>query len=264
MSDPRRLLFDDDASDFAKSLVRSWEDERPAAGLRTKTLVALGVASVVSTAASAASAAAAPSTAPAGAAAGGSVAPKAIAAGIGWMKWTAVGALGIGAVAGGTLAWPRHETAASGGPPVATSESKSPLPVVASPLPVAPSTPPITPVVAPSPTVFSIASARSPAAPAPSPRVAPSATLNEQLAALDHARATLDEGDAIRAVALVSDYEARYRDGAFLQEADVLRIEALVKRGDHAGAQRAGARFLAAYPRSPHAVRVRSLLDANR
>jgi outer membrane protein assembly factor BamD (BamD/ComL family) len=94
-------------------------------------------------------------------------------------------------------------------------------------------------------------------------RVTPPAasSLAQQVAAVDRARAALDTGDAVRARHLVDSYEAEYPSGAFTQEAEVVRIEALVREGNRAEAERVGKRFLSAYPKTPHAVRVRALLS---
>jgi outer membrane protein assembly factor BamD (BamD/ComL family) len=79
------------------------------------------------------------------------------------------------------------------------------------------------------------------------------------VAALDRARSALRDGNSIEALRLVDDYEARYPAGAFLQEAEAVRIEALIKQGDSSGAQAAATRFLTRYPSSPHAARIRAL-----
>jgi outer membrane protein assembly factor BamD (BamD/ComL family) len=84
--------------------------------------------------------------------------------------------------------------------------------------------------------------------------------LASQVAALDRARSALRAGDGARARRLVDDYEARYPSGAFVQEAEIVRIEALLAQGDRPAAQTAAGRFLAQYPSSPHASRVRALV----
>jgi TolA-binding protein len=96
----------------------------------------------------------------------------------------------------------------------------------------------------------------SPVTPAPT-----STALGPQVAAIDGARRAFAAGDATRALQLVGDYEARYPAGAFTQEAEVLRVEALLRQGDRVGARSAGTRFLAQYPSSPHAARMRALID---
>ena len=84
----------------------------------------------------------------------------------------------------------------------------------------------------------------------------------QEIAKLDQARAALTDGDAARTQQLVNDYEARFPEGSFLEEAEVLRIEALLQQADRAGATRVGTRFLGAHPTSPHAARVRTLLGS--
>jgi outer membrane protein assembly factor BamD (BamD/ComL family) len=93
---------------------------------------------------------------------------------------------------------------------------------------------------------------------APSP--APASSLDAQLSSLARARESLAGGRPDAALSSLDDYDARFPGGAFAQEAGVLRVQALVAQGDRAGAQRVAARFLAAYPQSPHAARVRTLV----
>jgi len=84
--------------------------------------------------------------------------------------------------------------------------------------------------------------------------------LGEQVSALDHARRALADADPAGAIRMLDDYEARFPHGALVEEAEVLRVESLLAAKDHAGAARAGSRFLAVHPSSPHATRVRALL----
>jgi hypothetical protein len=118
----------------------------------------------------------------------------------------------------------------------ATSE-----PIAASPAPVAPSAP----------------SAPSAKAPRPS-----SSALGEQVLEVDRARRSLAGGDPADALRRIDAYEARFARGALRDEAEVLRVEALLGAGDRAAATRAADRFLAAHPDSPHAARVRALIGA--
>ena len=55
-------------------------------------------------------------------------------------------------------------------------------------------------------------------------------------------------------------YRKRYPNGVLGQEAAMLRIEALLGRGDRATAQRVGEQFLKFHPKSALAPRVRLLL----
>ena len=233
MSDPVRLLASPEATDLEKQLLGAWDDERPTSASRDKTLAMLGVAG---------------GAAAAGAAtAGGSMAPKAVATA--WLvlaKWLALGAVVVGATtAGVAIAVHRNAAAPVQAPAkVAVQKTEAPAPVTTSAPHATVELPATRPVHA------THAHAAAPAA----------STLAQQVAALDRARTALDEGDPARARRLVDSYESEYPAGAFLQEAEVLRIESLVHEGKTSDADRAGKRFLATYPNSPHDARVRSLL----
>ncbi len=234
MSDPVRLLASPDTTDLERELLQSWDDERPSSAARDKTLALLGVTGGAIVAG--------------GAAVGGSIAPKAVAAG--WLamaKWTIVSVVALSAIGLGVgyavrhrapethaIAIAQHVAPAEVTPPIATNNAVIELPQTTDQNTT-------TAHVAPS-------------------RPVASASLNDQIAALDHARAALTAGDASRAKKLVDAYESEYPGGAFTQEAEVVRIDALVHEGNHDGAERAGKHFLAAYPKSPHAGRVRALL----
>jgi len=81
-----------------------------------------------------------------------------------------------------------------------------------------------------------------------------------ELEAIEGARAALTRGDASRALKLLDQYAARFPKPRLGAEATLLRIEALVARGDRATATRLGKAFLEREPRSPYARRVRSLI----
>lgn len=241
MNDPDRLLLDAGAGSLERALLDAWNEDRPSPEARTKTLAALGLASGFV----------------AGAAATASVAPKAMVAGsAALLKWIglAVFAIGIAAVV------------------VAKSRSDSDVKI---PAPIAPPVTAVTPHVDVAPTPAPSSSAvldldSNPATPAPA-LTGPShashvsrATepdLSPQIALIDGARAALAAGDGARANALASRYEAQFPNGAFSQEAEVLRIEAMLAQGDRDGATRAGMRFLQSHPSSPHAAHVRELLS---
>jgi hypothetical protein len=247
MSDPQRLLAEG-ASDFEKDLLRSWQAEQPSDAARARVLAAAGLGVALTAAATATKL---------GAAAGGSVAPKAIASAGGAVlaKWLAVGAVGL-ALTGATVGYVRHaarvkrdEAAAArmaaqpSAPPELASQVAAPLPANEGTLGLAPAAP------APPHTRARVTT----------PREHPSA-LGEQVSALDAAHRALASGDAASAIRQLDDYEARFPEGALFEEAEVLRVEALVATGDRAAAERAGQRFLAAHPNSPHAARVRALI----
>ncbi len=257
MSEPRRLLSDPDgATPFERGLLESYSAEQPSAAARTR---ALGIASV-----------AAGTVATIGVAAGaGAAAPKAAGlAGLAVFKWVVIGVAVAGAATAVVVVRPDPE-------PVVTTSTKA--------SPVAPAK--ATAAVAPTPQVTAVAEAMveppaispadlraAPSAPAPvaqratatpvaaAPAAPASGSLPAEIAALDRARKALEGGDPAQALTLVDAYESQYPNGTFSEEAEVLRIEALAKRGDRARATSAGQRFLAAHPTSPHAARIRAIL----
>ena len=257
MSEPRRLLSDPDgATPFERGLLESYSAEQPSAAAHTR---ALGIASV-----------AAGTVATIGVAAGaGAAAPKAAGlAGLAVFKWVVIGVAVAGAATAVVVVRPDPE-------PVVTTSTKA--------SPVAPAK--ATAAVAPPPQVTAVAEAMveppaispadlraAPSAPAPvaqratatpvaaAPAAPASGSLPAEIAALDRARKALEGGDPAQALTLVDAYESQYPNGTFSEEAEVLRIEALAKRGDRARATSAGQRFLAAHPTSPHAARIRAIL----
>lgn len=109
-----------------------------------------------------------------------------------------------------------------------------------------------------------------PAAPAPGTAVAPAsepvpppapATGDALAAEMDHLvrLRALQDSDAAQALALAADGQRRFSAGYFAQEREAIAIAALVRLGRLAEARvRAGA-FLATYPRSAFAARIRNL-----
>jgi len=234
MTDPTRLLQSADSTDLEKELLRSWESERPSEGARDRALATLGLATV-------------------GAGAAASIAPK--AASLGWtaiVKWLGLGFVALGAAgAGVSMLSHRHTEASVSGPhaPVQVAAPKASAELTAA---AATQVDPIEP--APAPT--------TPSVPRPVTRSArpASSSLADQVAELDRARAALDAGDTARTLRIVDAYAAAYPGGALTQEAELLRVDALVRGGNRTEAERTGKHFLAAYPKSPHAARVRALL----
>jgi hypothetical protein len=226
-----RLIVSPDTTDLERRLLRSWEAERPSPAARAQTLGALGLAS-----------------AGLGAAASVSLAPKALTAGwLGIAKWTAIAVAVVAAGGAGTYVVTHHGTTAQ----TTTPANNVVLPVTPNKVQAAPAvTAPTTPIELPDTPRVATGHAAAPAA----------SSLAQQIAAVDRARASLDTGDTQRARRLVDAYETEYPGGAFTQEAEVVRIDALVREGNRADADRVGKRFLGAYPKSPHATRVRALL----
>lgn len=100
--------------------------------------------------------------------------------------------------------------------------------------------------------------------PAPAPRAPARAgdddALTEELPYIDRARRSLAEGKPADAIISLNTYELRFIHPGLAEEAQVLRIEALVRLGKTELARSVAERFLHADPASPYAKRVQSLL----
>jgi len=92
------------------------------------------------------------------------------------------------------------------------------------------------------------------------PKVDSSVTLSEELAALDAARALLAHGDPSGALVRLDSYNRSFPKGRLQLEAEVLRIEALMKSGQQDFAKKRAQAFLTKHPNSVLASRVRALL----
>jgi hypothetical protein len=249
MTDPPRLL-DVESDELTRSLLEYGAREAPSAGVRRRIHAAATAATAI---AAVAPLAAAP------------IAAKSLAAGI--VAWAGVG-LVAGAVTSGAallvsqqasephrVAAVEHEASAA---PVAAERSE-PAPrslVVESAAEAQKSSvgPPRGAVTK------GLSLPRATAArtvPAPAQPAFARDSLQQELALLDRARRALQRGDAPEAMAALDAHGER---GVLTPEARVLRIEALVLRGDRAGARRLADTFLAEDARSPHANRVRALL----
>ena len=85
-------------------------------------------------------------------------------------------------------------------------------------------------------------------------------SLREQAALLDRSRSRVAAGDPNGALALLDDYDRRFARAPLSEESNLIRIEALVRRGDRGAASALARRFLKAYPASVHVARVTALL----
>jgi hypothetical protein len=249
MSEPCRLSADPEATPFERELLGSWSTEQPSEGARARVLTIAGLA-----AAGVATTAAGTSTI----ATAGSAAPQAAIAGVGVWKLTVVAlvAIAVTAIAVAVATREEHGKVGDARPasveasPAATSVQTSPPSVSASDLPS----------TIPSPaTLATVSSARPAAVPPP----AHDTSLAEEISRVDRAKRALDSGDADAALAVLDEYARHPGSGSLLQEAEVLRVRALLHKGDRIAAGRVGERFLEAHPTSPHAARVRAMLESS-
>jgi len=131
--------------------------------------------------------------------------------------------------------------------------------------------------VTPPPQALNETGQRSPVEPAPAlapddnvsknlpvTRVEPKTELNtalsEELSALDAARSMLAQGDPGGALVRLDNYNKAFPKGRLQLEAEVLRIDALMKSGQQELARKRAQAFLAKHPKSVLASRVRGLL----
>ena len=249
-----RLLIDPDVPEFQRELLRAWSDEGPSSEARERAKAFAALACATGMAAGAGGAAARAG------AAGGSIAPKAMSAsGLAVLKWVGVGSVLAGLIAGGAMYARSDRTGERAAPGARLSPPDQAAAASPSQAPASQREPASTTLVS-----APVASAPSASAVAPSGATrtrssSPGSALSDQIASLDRVRAALAAGDSSRAVQLVDDYERRFPRGAFFQEAEMLRIEALVREGNRDAASSAADRFLATYPASPHIARLRAL-----
>lgn len=142
--------------------------------------------------------------------------------------------------------------------PVAEPAVVAPAVVVAPHAPAVVAPPPRRPrpakvVVEPPPPVVA-------AAPPAAPVAIDARRLALEVGLLDSARAALRSGDPTAALAILARHDREFADGALVAEAEVIRIEALVKRGDMVEARTRATEFAARFPKSPLLRRVRSIV----
>lgn len=252
---------------------------RAALGARLAiTAAAAGVAltAVSSAAASASSAGTAVGTTAAGAgvgvagasgAAGASVAGAATIAaplGIGMKLLLAFGAataVGVGAVSY-VESTPPAPTVIAAPPSVVAPRDPSRVAPIAPPsaLPVAPaSAAPAASTASASASVSALASNAPPSAPAaPAVSTASTDAIDRELGLIREAQLALQSGNGARALVLLDEHARRFPAGSLGEEREAARVFALCSLGRTSEARAAADRFLAAFPRSPQAARVRS------
>ena len=85
-----------------------------------------------------------------------------------------------------------------------------------------------------------------------------------EIESLDRARRAADSGDFPSALRELDAYDRGFKRGRLRPEALVLRVQTLVRKGDAASAKALGGRFLARYPESPIAPRIRKLIGGSK
>lgn len=93
------------------------------------------------------------------------------------------------------------------------------------------------------------------------PKPAASASIAEELELMQAARIALSAGQSSKALTLVGDYRKRFVRPTFGEEATVIRILALAGSGQRPLAVREARSFLERHPKSPHAPRLRALVE---
>jgi len=282
MSDPLRLSATHGRS-LTAAMLDSARDDDPPASARQRALVAFGAGTGAILTAGIAEGGASVVAGAAGtsAASGGSIAAAKVAT---WMvvaKW-----------AGGGAAVAVFTAAAVASVPPRWSQAPIEHPAVvfpvSAPSPVAEVARPVTaPAIAASPTATTVdvpsfqapemasrgqqvapSRAARQAAPAPQePATGPAAhppeeSLLGEVGWLDRASNSIRSGDVEKGLQMLDEYKVRFPSAVLAPESQVLRIEALVRKGDRAGATRLGEAFLARTPQSALAARVRSLLTS--
>lgn len=100
---------------------------------------------------------------------------------------------------------------------------------------------------------------QAPPEPEPSARVDSPNLLALEIARVDEARALLNSGKPDAALAALKTYDPTSPGAVLGREALIIRIEALLARGDRAGARALAAQYLARYPKDVHAARMQQI-----
>jgi TolA-binding protein len=229
MIEPRRLR-DEAESAVELMLLDAGVSYRTSPDTRAKTLAALGLAGTAAVTV-------------------GAVSIAASSLKVGWSKLLLISGLSAGVVApAGYVAWNHFHTPA----PTAAA-----APVAQAPANARPAAPAPRALVDEVPAVVD----QPPASVKPESKTSSASALAAELGALDAVRARLSSGDASGALAKLDEYARTYPRGRLVLEAEVLRIDALAKNGQHSAAKKRAESFLTRHPKSVLASRVRGYLD---
>ena len=248
MKDPNRLLDDPSLDPLEGDLLRLARSEGPSGESRRRILAGLGVATAVGAASHASASEPLANAAAPSATVGAASSSK--------LKWALGGAAVVGASIAAFLLLGNRT-------PQAPLPQNPPAVVVP-----APTTPPAaTADITAQPAADSAKVTKledlptltdSPAAADSTHVAAPS--LADEVLAIKGAKSALAAGNAADALHQLDAYRTRFPRGRLMQEATVVRIEALLKSGNAASANAIADKFLAAHADSPYAARVHSLI----
>jgi hypothetical protein len=90
------------------------------------------------------------------------------------------------------------------------------------------------------------------------PALSPADSLREERALIARASDALRDGDGAAALAAVKEHQRRFPDGLLIEERSAARVQALCALGRTADGTSAREAFLARWPRSVHAAKVRA------
>jgi hypothetical protein len=260
-------LVESSSSERARQLLRAARADGPRSGAAGRALSALGVAGTAATAAGVAGASVGASGA--GVVAGSAASLPMIAA-----KWLLVGTLsGLALASSATFVFSKHEPARTPTPQLVAPRESPPTGAAnaaraETDSASADAAPQAAAVKAPKTTASVVASTG--AAATPEPFAAPSqgafespeqSKLLRDVALLDDARRALKAGDTARALTLITRYDTERQTHVLDREAQLLRIDVLVARGEHARARDVARAYLAAFPSDTHAERLRALVS---
>jgi hypothetical protein len=283
MNDPRRLL-DAEPGEFPARLLRSWQSCQPRARALQRTAVALGLGPAAFSAASAA-AAVSGAGAKAAAASAGSMAAKLVL-----LKWFGAAVLGGTVVAGAAQygfgggkadqadessrqetsesvpAGAKDERGEDSEETASAAERPEAQSLAGGDQPAAGEGTGQSPAVVGTPKAAANEADRAQAAPAPgevegSGDPEGGSSLAKDIHALDRARQALGRRDAETALRALDELDRGMPTGVLSPEATVVRIEALLLRGDRARAAGLARRFISEFPRSPHVPRLKAVAE---
>jgi hypothetical protein len=205
-----KRLLEGDGSEVERGLLDALRLERPSPELEERMRAAIGLAAM-------------PAPAPEPSTPTTAAVPAVKTAGWGAI---AAGAAVIAGLAGGVLFLLQGGTEAEGSrlqaPPPALRATPAKTPEVSTPKPEA--TPAIpAEELEPVPAPAKLRPQQAPVAP-------PSASLREEIRLIDSARMAVKKHDRARALGILDQYTRRFPDGAFTEEARVLRAEAVKHR----------------------------------